>query len=244
MAFDITSSSTPRILIVRADGSGTSDEAHRAFQHLQHHPDYCQGIPILVDLAALDYQPSPVEARIFAGLFATAFPCSLLALVCEASSYQSAREVTHLAVSRGATVAAFTDRAAALAWLMGKPDAAEPAAAEPPRFRRSALRRVSDGVVIPYALREKIESALVEVEGHGCPLRLDSAAGRPAEEPDLAEVTVSTDYGGASRLATVELRVSSLDDEDYVVAAIVNAMKAVLAGAAAGWPVNASAAPH
>lgn len=244
MAFDISSSATPRMLIVRGHGVGTSDEGHRAFQQLQHHADYCQGVPILVDLTALDYQPSPVETRMFAGLFATAFPCSLLALVCDARSYPSAREITHLAISRGATIATFTDRAAALAYLMGKPEAAAPMDTEPPRFRRASLRRVAEGVVITYGLREKIENALIEVDGHDCPLRLDSAAGRPAQEPDFAEVTVSTEYAGASRLATVDLRVSSLDDEDYVVATVVNAMKAVLAGAGQGWAVSASAVPH
>ena len=74
-------------------------------------------------------------------------------------------------------------------------------------------------MVIPYTLREKIETTRVDVDGHDCPLRLDSAAGRPLFEPEIAEVTVSTDYGGSRSCATVDVRVSSLDDEEYVLVA-------------------------
>ena len=97
-------------------------------------------------------------------------------------------------------------------------------------------------MVIPYTLRERIETTRVDVDGHMCPLRLDSAAGRPIFEPEVAEVTVSTDYCGSSRCATVDLRVSSLDDEEYVVSAVVNAMRVVLAGARTGTAVTASTA--
>jgi hypothetical protein len=62
-------------------------------------------------------------------------------------------------------------------------------------------------------------------------LWLDSAAGRPVIDPEVAEVTVSTEYEGCARLATVDVRVSSLDDEEYVVSVVLNAMRAVLAGA-------------
>ena len=50
-------------------------------------------------------------------------------------------------------------------------------------------------------------------------------------EPEVAEFTVSTEYGGSPQRATVDVRVSSLDDEEYVLSAVVNAMRVVLAGA-------------
>jgi hypothetical protein len=216
MAFEITSSAHPRMLVLRAHGTGSGAEGLQAFQEVQAHSAYYHGVPILIDATRLDYTPSPAEARIFAGLLATAFPCSLLALVgTPGASYEPARDITDLSVSRGATVAAFMDRQEALAWLTGE----------------SSSKRLADGVFIPYTLREKIETTHLDVDGYDCPLRLDSAAGRPVVEPDVAEVTVSTEYRGSARLATVDVRVSSLDDEDYVVSTVVNAMKAVLAGA-------------
>ena len=104
--------------------------------------------------------------------------------------------------------------------------------------------RVHDEVVIPYTLREKIETTRVDVDGYACPLRLDSASGRPVFEPEIAEVTVSTDYFGSPRCATVDLRVSSLDDEEYVVSAVVDAMRVVLAGTRAADIPTASTARH
>ena len=65
--------------------------------------------------------------------------------------------------------------------------------------RTAAARRVHDDVVIPYTLRERIETTRVDVDGHDCPLRLDSASGRPVFEPEVAEFTVSTEYGGSPR---------------------------------------------
>lgn len=242
MPFDITPSRSPDVLILRAHGPGTSEDVHRAFQQLQHHPDYCQGIAILVDAAGSDYVPSASDARTLAGLFATAFPCSRVALVCaDGAPHAAAREVTRLAVCRGATVATFTDAGEGLAWLLEYPAALPPRAGAAAAAPRAALRRVPDGVVIPYTLREKIESALVEVDGHDCPLRLDSTSGRPLEEPDVAEVTVSTEYAGTPRLAVVDLPVIRMDDEDYVVATLVGAMRAVLAADGPG-AATASAA--
>jgi hypothetical protein len=217
------------MLVLRAHGAGNTAEGHRAFEELQAHREYYQGLPILVDATDLQYAPSPAEARVFAGLFATAFPCSPLALVSRPGEpYESALELTRVSVNRGACVAAFTDMQEAFAWLTGP----------------SGSARLSDDVVIPYTLREKIETTHVELGGHDCALRLDSAAGRPVAAPDVAEVTVSTEYEGSSRLATVDVRVSSLDDEDYVVSAVVNAMKAVLAGTPGRRHVSASAALH
>ncbi len=243
MTFEITASADPRMLVLRAHGIGTSAEGHRAFLAVQRHPDYRQGIPLLVDVTALAYAPSADEGRLFAGLFATAFPCSMLALLCDARSHNAAREISILAVGRGASVAAFTRRDEACAWITGQaaPPAAAPAAtaASSPAPART---RVSDGVVIPYALRDRIESALLDVDGKGCSLRLDSAAGWPADEPDFAELTVSTNYAGAARHATVDLRVSHLDDEDYVVATVITAMQAVLAGAPSRAATTGSAA--
>ena len=63
-------------------------------------------------------------------------------------------------------------------------------------------------------------------------------------EPEVAEVTVSTEYCGSSRCATVDLRVSSLDDEEYVVSAVVDAMRVVLAGARTAMTATASTARH
>lgn len=232
MTFEITTSADPRMLVLRAHGTGTSAEGHRAFLAVQRHPDYRQGIPLLVDVTALDYAPSADEGRLFAGLFATAFPSSMLALLCDAKSHDTAREISMLAVGRGARVAAFTRRDDACVWIGGQ--AVLPVVASPaPGVSRPApaRTRVADGVVIPYALRDRIESAVLEVNGKGCSLRLDSAAGWPADEPDFAELTVSTDYAGAARHATVDLRVSHLDDQDYVVASVITAMQAVLAGA-------------
>lgn len=243
MTFDITTSADPRMLVLRAHGTGTSAEGHRAFLAVQQHADYRQGIPLLVDVTALDYAPSADEGRQFAGLFATAFPCSMLALLCDAKSHHAAREISVMAVGRGASVAAFTERDDACAWIVGQaapaPAAAPPTAAPRPAPARS---RVSDGVVIAYALRDRIESAVLDVNGKGCSLRLDAAAGWPADEPDFAELTVSTDYAGAARQATVDLRVSHLDDEDYVVATVITAMQAVLAGAPSRAAATGSAA--
>lgn len=218
------------MLVLRAHETGSSAEGLRAFQEVQAHAAYYHGVPILIDATRLDYTPSPAEARIFAGLFATAFPCSVLALVATpGASYEPARDIADLSVSRGATVAAFMDRQEALAWLTGE---------------STSSKRLADGVFIPYTLREKIETTHLDVDGYDCPLRLDSAAGRPMVEPDVAEVTVSTEYRGSARLATVDVRVSSLDDEDYVVSTVVNAMKAVLAGARAPSHAVASAGPR
>ncbi|MEP6594226.1 MAG: hypothetical protein ABJC51_11065 [Acidobacteriota bacterium] len=243
MTFDITSSVDPRMLVLRAHGTGTSAEGHRAFLAVQRHPDFRQGMPLLVDVTALDYAPSADEARLFAGLFATAFPCSLLALLCNAASHTAAREISILAAGRGASVAAFTRLDDARAWMTGQaaPSVAAPVAV--PTSRRAPLhRRVADGVVIPYNLRDRIESAVLDVNGEGCSLRLDSTAGWPADEPDFAELTVSTDHAGATSHATVDIRVSHLDDEDYVVASVITAMQAVLAGAPAGAAATGSTA--
>jgi hypothetical protein len=230
MAFEITSSAHPRMLVLRAHGTGSGAEGLQAFQEMQAHAAYYHGVPVLIDATRLDYTPSPAETRIVAGLFATAFPCSLLAIVgMPGASYEPARDITDLSVSRGTTVAAFMDRQEALAWLTGE---------------SASSKRLADGVFIPYTLREKIETTHLDVDGYDCPLRLDSAAGRPVVEPDVAEVTVSTEYRGSAKLATVDVRVSSLDDEEYVVSAVVNAMKAVLAGAQAPSHALASAGPR
>lgn len=244
MAFEITGTAAPRMLFLRGCGTATSADGHRAFQQIEQHPDYCQGVPILIDVTGLRYEPSLREGRVFAGLFATAFPCSMIAMMCRpGAQYQAAHDIAHAAVDRGATVAAFATRDEALAWLMGRPVADEQPAASVPEPRvRAVLRRVSDGVVIPYALRERIEAAFVKVDGEECPLRLDSAAGRPLEEPDFAELTISADYRGTARLATVDLRVSSLDDEDYVVSTVVSAVQAVLAGTSGAASPTASTA--
>lgn len=120
MAFDIASSSAPRMLVLRAYGPGNTTEGQRALQEVQRHADYYPGIPILVDAIGLKYAPSNSDARVFAGVFATAFPCSLMALVARPGEfYEAANAITALSVGRGATVAAFTAREDALAWLTG-----------------------------------------------------------------------------------------------------------------------------
>jgi hypothetical protein len=227
MAFEITFSVHPRLLVLRGHGTGSSAEGELAVRDLRAHAGYDCGVPILIDLNGLECAPSDVRA--FAEIVATAFPSSLLALVGRpGESYEPAKDIARLALTRGGTVAAFTGEPDALAWLNGQ---------------NPSTRRL-DPLVIPYSLREKIESTHVDVDGFACPLRLDSAAGRPLLEPEVAEVTVSTEYAGAPRLATVDVRVSSLDDEDYVVLAIVRAIRRVLAGAHAPSPAIASAARH
>jgi O-methyltransferase involved in polyketide biosynthesis len=233
MPFEIASSVEPAMLVLRAHGVGSSSEGHRAFQAVQAHAAYIQGLPILIDRVDLEYLPTAAEGRVFAGLFATAFPCSVMALLsAPGDAQEAATEIARLAVSRGAIVAAFTCRQEAIAWLT---DSAPPAPEITPEIEPAPVRarpkRLSDWVAIPYTLREKIETTRLEVEGHACPLWLDSAAGRPIIDPEVAEVTVSTEYEGFARLATVDVRVSSLDDEDYVVSVVVNAMRAVLADA-------------
>ncbi len=119
MAFEIASSTEPFMLVLRAHGPGNSAEGQRALQEVQAHAAYYSGIPILVDAIGLKYAPpSTSEARVFAGVFATAFPCSLLALVARPGEfYEAASAITALSVGRGATVAAFTEREDALAWF-------------------------------------------------------------------------------------------------------------------------------
>jgi hypothetical protein len=233
MPFEIGSTANPRMIVLRACGIGNSREGHRAFQAVQAHAAYVQGTPILIDRVDLEYQPTASEGRVFAGLFATAFPCSVIALLSTAGeAHEAAEEVARLAVGRGAVVRAFISRDEAIAWLTDPtppvPELATEVEPAPPRPRP---KRLSDWVAIPYTLREKIETTRLEVEGHTCPLWLDSAAGRPVVDPEVAEVTVSTEYEGSARLATVDVRVSSLDDEEYVVSVVVNAMRAVLADA-------------
>ena len=152
-------------------------------------------------------------------------------------------EITALSVARGAVVAPFTSRSAALAWLATAFGADLPTDLDRDA-RTAAARRVHDDVVIPYTLRERIETTRVDVDGHDCPLRLDSASGRPVFEPEVAEFTVSTEYGGSPRRATVDVRVSSLDDEEYVLSAVVNAMRVVLAGARTALTATASTVRH
>jgi hypothetical protein len=244
MAFDLTFSFDPRMLVVRLHGPGDSREGHRAFQDVQGHPEYFQGVPILIDAREVTYRPAPTEARVFTALFATAFPCSLLAIVGSAREYQEAtREITQFSVSRGATLAAFTNSDDARGWIAEQ--SAVLAASDSlllDTLGSDGRRRCQDGVVIPYALRERIEATHFEVQGHACELRLDSAAGRPLVEPDIAEVTVSTSFEGSARRATADVRVSRLDDEEYVVAAVVTAMRAALAGAGQPRIASASAA--
>lgn len=235
MPFEITSNVEPRMIVLRAHGIGTTAEAHRAFQDVQAHDAYCQGMPILVDIVDLKYAPSAAETRVFAGLFATAFPCSQVALVGRrGESHEAAKDMARASVNRGATVAAFTGRLEAMAWLSEQP-LAVPAPikqVDPPR-NWSLPRRLVDWVAIPYTLREKIETTRVDVDGYDCRLQLDSASGRPVIDPEVAEVTVSTEYGGSAKRARVDVRVCHMDDEDYVVSTIVTAMRAVLAGAQA-----------
>lgn len=231
MPFEITSTFDPRMIVLRAYGIGSSSEGHRAFQSVLAHAAYVQGMPILIDRVDLEYLPTASEGRVFAGLFATAFPCSGMALVSTPGEAQAAAlEIARLAVSRGAIVGAFTCRDEAIAWLTDPaPPVPELATEVEPALPTPRPKRLSDWVAIPYTLREKIETTCLEVEGHACPLWLDSAAGRPVIDPEVAEVTVSTEYEGSARLATVDVRVSSLDDEEYVVSVVVNAMRAVLA---------------
>ena len=245
MPFEIKSIVDPRMIVLRAYGVGSASEGHRAFQAVQAHAAYVQGLPILIDRVDLEYQPTASEGRVFAGLFATAFPCSVIALLSTpGEAHEAAEEVARLAVGRGAVVRAFISRDEAIAWLTDPtppvPELATEVEPAPPRPRP---KRLSDWVAIPYTLREKIETTRLEVEGHACPLWLDSAAGRPLIDPEVAEVTVSTEYEGSARLATVDVRVSSLDDEEYVVSVVVNAMRAVLAGALCR-DASASAAPR
>jgi hypothetical protein len=245
MPFEIKSVVEPRMIVLRAYGVGSTSEGHRAFQAVQAHTAYVQGMPILIDRVDLEYQPTASEGRVFAGLFATAFPCTVMALLsAPGEAHEAATEIARLAVSRGAIVGAFTSRDQAIAWLNDPappvPELATEVEPAPPRPRP---KRLSDWVAIPYTLREKIETTRLEVEGHACPLWLDSAAGRPLIDPEVAEVTVSTEYEGSARLATVDVRVSSLDDEEYVVSVVVNAMRAVLADALCR-DANASAAPR
>jgi hypothetical protein len=244
MPFEIESIVEPRMIVMRAYGVGSSSEGHRAFQAVQAHAAYVQGLPILMDRVDLEYLPTASEGRVLAGLFATAFPCSVMALLSTpGAAHAAAQEVARLAVGRGASVGAFTCREEAIAWLTDTepsvPDLATDVEPVPPVVR---LTPQMDWVAIPYTLREKIETTPLEVEGHVCPLSLDSAAGRPVIDPEVAEVTVSTEYEGCARLATVDVRVSNLDDEEYVVSVVLNAMRAVLAGAH-GRP-SASAAPR
>jgi hypothetical protein len=241
MPFEISATDEPKTIVLRAYGAGTAAEGQRALHAVQAHEAHNQGIGILIDAVELNFRPSDDEARVFAGLFATAFPCSPIAIVAKSGQcYESAVCITTLSVDRGATVAAFTDRHEALAWL------ASCAPPVPIPYTDTGLlpdaKLIPEEVVIPYALREKIETIRVDVDGHNCALRLDSAEGRPVLEPEVAEVTVSTEYGGSPRRATVDLRVSSLDDEDYVVSAVVNAMRVVLAGARRAAAATASAA--
>jgi hypothetical protein len=243
MPFQISASADLTLLMLRAHGRGTAEEGQRALHAVQAHLAYSQGVAILIDALDLAYTPSPAEARVFAGLFATAFPCSPIAIAASPDGfYEAARRITELSMERGAVVAAFDSRHAALEWLTtsGGTDAGS----VEDEARTAAGRRVHDEVVIPYTLREKIETTRVEVDGQACPLRLDSACGRPTFEPEVAEVTVSTEYCGASRCATVDLRVSSLDDEESVVSAVAEAMRVVLAGARTAMTATASAARH
>jgi hypothetical protein len=233
MPFEISPSVEPQMLVLRAHGVGSSSEGHRAFQAVQAHAAYVQGLPILIDRVDLEYVPTAAEGRVFAGLFATAFPCTVMALLsAPGDAQEAAKDIARLAVSRGAIVAAFTCRQEAMTWLTGSaPLVPEVVPEIDVRPARPRPKRLSDWVAIPYTLREKIETTRLEVEGHACPLWLDSAAGRPVVDPEVAEVTVSTEYEGSPRLATVDVRVSSLDDEEYVVSVVVNAMRAVLANA-------------
>jgi hypothetical protein len=242
MPFEISATADLTMLALRAYGPGTAEEGQHALHAVQAHLAYSQGVALLIDALDLVYTPSAAEARVFAGLFATAFPCSPVAIAATPGSfYEAAREITALAVERGAVVAAFTSRPAAVAWLTsGGTDAGSVEG----DGRIAAGRRTHDEVVIPYTLRERIETTRLAVDGHYCPLRLDSASGRPLFEPDVAEVTVSTEFGGSARRATVDLRVSSLDDEEYVVSAVVNAMRVVLAGARTALTATASTARH
>ena len=89
-----------------------------ALHALRAHLAYSQGVAILIDALDLVYTPSAAEARVFAGLFATAFPCSPVAIAGSPDGfYAAAVEITALAVERGAVVAAFDSRHAALEWL-------------------------------------------------------------------------------------------------------------------------------
>lgn len=242
MSFEITATDERTLLVLRAQGQGTAANGQRALNALQAHEAYSQGLPILIDALDVQYAPSDAEARVFAGLFATAFPCSLVAVVASPGAfYEGAMEIAAHAADRGAPVAAFKRTEDALAWI----ERSSPRAAlrqGDASVGAPESRRMADEVVIPYTLRERIETTHVDVDGYYCPLRLDSSSGRPLFEPEIAEVTVSTDYDGAPRQATVDLRISSLDDEDYVVSAVVNAMRSVLAGARTSATATASAA--
>ena len=58
MSFEITSSAHPGMLVLRARGTGNAAKGHRAFEELQAHREYYQGLPILVDATDLEYAPS------------------------------------------------------------------------------------------------------------------------------------------------------------------------------------------
>jgi hypothetical protein len=144
--------------------------------------------------------------------------------------YQAAQEITKLSVGRGATVATFIQWQDALAWFAGQSGKdASPAIEESETESPVAIPCPRD-VVVPYALRERIETAGIELNGLDCPLRLDFAAWHPSM-PDIAELTVTTERAGTALRATAAVRVSRLDDEDYVVSAVVSAITSVFARA-------------
>ena len=179
MPFQISATADLTLLVLRAHGRGTAEEGQRALHAVQAHLAYSQGVAILIDALDLVYTPSAAEARVFAGLFATAFPCSPVAIAASPDGfYGAAREITEFSVERGAVVAAFDSRHAALEWLTTS-GGTDPGSVDG-EARTAAGRRVHDEVVIPYTLRERIETTRVDVDGHDVPAaaRLRRPAGR------------------------------------------------------------------
>ena len=107
MPFEISATADLTLLTLRAHGRGTAEEGQRALHAVQAHTAYSQGVAILIDALDLVYTPSASEVRVFAGFFATAFPCSPIAIAASPGGfYEAAVEITALSVARGAVVGA------------------------------------------------------------------------------------------------------------------------------------------
>jgi len=85
-------------------------------------------------------------------------------------------------------------------------------------------------------LRERIARSTIEVDGSHLPIRLVCITDVPLQgAPDgdhlgMVEITIATDYRGLERRATVGVARHVLTNDSYVVAGLLDAMEAVLAG--------------
>lgn len=129
MAFTMTSLRGTTILVVRSEGKGHVGESEQILDELRRLTSPEDGAGVLFDIRALEYLPSPAEARYIGeryGDVGAAWGWRMAHLAPPGAQFGIARTVEIVSGLRGASARVFSDETEAIAWLReGERGAAE-----------------------------------------------------------------------------------------------------------------------